>query len=171
MIRILNMDVLNLQDDVVFHNPAIVLYAAGCKWKCKYCHSRDTWDFNQGYDLTAYEMIELLNTLKQYTEDTTIVGEGGDFFFQLKNWFDFIKDVKDEHSWIKVVWSTGASLNVVRNIFNKRFAYMKSYFDAILCDRPFEKENKLNIKTLYIPSTDEFQKVIVTQQGGLEYAC
>jgi len=167
MIRVLSVDVFNLQDDVVFNNPAVVLYAAGCKWKCKYCHSKNTWDFNQGYELASNDMIRLLKELQQYSNDITLVGEGGDFYFQLENWFDFIRDVKTECPFVKVVWSTGASFKTLKSIFSKLKPDYKQYFDAILCERPFFKENKVNRKTLYVPLNDTYKEVIITPEGGM----
>jgi organic radical activating enzyme len=172
-IKILHMDRLNLQDDCVFNNPAIILYAAGCKWGCKYCHSKNTWDFNQGYYITVDNIENLVKDFIDNNLSITIIGEGGDFFFQLDDWFEFIKDLKERfnnNELIKVIWYTGAEIEDIIKLFSiEKYKHYKKYFDVILCGKPFYDKEDKNIKVLYDVKNDNFYLVEITPNGGLQH--
>jgi len=102
-----------LQDDIVYNNPAISLYATGCSWKCKGCYNKELWDFehpdNRKYK--ACTLIDYINAKSKYlpSKDISIVGVGGDFWFQVQAWLGFIKEVKEALPDVKTVWYTGAA--------------------------------------------------------------
>jgi organic radical activating enzyme len=172
-IKVVSVEVMNLQDDVLYHNPAIVFYAAGCKWDCKYCHSKNTWNFNQGYYVTPEDYYDIIKDLLFNNAPVTIIGEGGDFYFQLENWFNFVKDIKDKFKLfsdlLKVIWYTGAEVDEIQDIFYNKYPEMQRYFDAVLCGKPFYNKKDKNIKDLYFPSIDVIAKVEITQDGQLIY--
>lgn len=172
MIKVNSIDFLNLQDDVIFNNPAIIFYASGCNWKCKYCHSKDTWDFNKGVFVDESIVDNVITDFISNKLPITLIGEGGDFWFQRKEWSEFIKNIKDKYynyfNLIKVVWYTGAEVGDVEDWFSKNEEYRK-YFDVVLCGKPFMNKEELNVKDMYIPKFKKCERVIITKEGRLEF--
>ena len=40
-----------------------VVFMQGCILKCKYCHNRDTWEFDSGNKMTVSDLVK---TIKKY---------------------------------------------------------------------------------------------------------
>lgn len=105
-------------DDIIFHNPSLVLYASGCKWACPGCHNKALQCFSPPEAL-AYDNTDTLlkyissqiKTNKILSNGFTIVGSGGDFYFQLEQWLDFCNKAKDQLPDAKIIWYTGAEFN------------------------------------------------------------
>ena len=155
-IRIARLE-FNLMDDVFFNRVAAVLYAAGCKWKCAGCHSKALWNA-KGKEYSSEMFIKkLLREFKYPEKDLTVVGQGGDFWFQLENWIGFCKDIKKHLPNIKIAWQTGASKEDIKSYF-KDSIYP---FDVIACERPFAvKEEGENRKYLIWSDGHEEWKVL-----------
>lgn len=45
-----------------------ILFMQGCPLRCKYCHNRDTWDKNDGKDITVDEVISSALKYKSYMD-------------------------------------------------------------------------------------------------------
>ncbi len=103
----------SLQDDIVYKKPALALYATGCSWKCKGCHNKELWNFNHpdNKSYPAKKLIEYVRSRQKYlpAKDITVVGMGGDFWYQLDNWLAFTREIKEAFPEIKVLWYTGAN--------------------------------------------------------------
>ncbi len=113
MLKVANV-VWSFADDIIFHNPALVLFAHGCKWACPGCHNKalqcfesiETPKFSHSDDLMRF-VFEAAVKYK-FNHGLTIVGSGGDFFFQLDAWLAFCKKIKHLFPAIKLIWYTGA---------------------------------------------------------------
>ena len=42
-----------------------LIFLQGCPLKCKFCHNRDTWEFNNAG--TEYTIADLINKINRYT--------------------------------------------------------------------------------------------------------
>lgn len=58
-----------------------VIFFSGCKHKCKGCHSKDTWDFNYGQEVTDDIINIIREEIKKRPFVKTIVLSGGDPFY------------------------------------------------------------------------------------------
>lgn len=63
-----------------------ILFLQGCPLKCKYCHNRDTWNFNGG---TVRSLTDILEEIKRYqpyfnTSHGGVTVSGGEPLFQAK---------------------------------------------------------------------------------------
>lgn len=102
----------SLQDDVIYNNLALVLYATGCRWNCKGCYNRQLWDFNHpdSRPITPEDLFKYILNKADYIpqENISIVGLGGDFWFQYEAWKKFTKELKELCPKVKIVWFTGS---------------------------------------------------------------
>lgn len=139
MVKINNIT-WSLQDDIVYNNIALCLYATGCAWNCKGCYNKELWDFNHpgSFLLSAEGLTKYLEEKTRYIpEDSiSIVGMGGDFWYQLDNFIELINNVKAKFPNIKVVWYTGAHPNY-------RPDKDLSMFDTILWGKLTNRDGKV----------------------------
>jgi len=104
----------SFSDDIVFHNLALVLYANGCKWACHGCHNKklqcfepvESLKFTTLPAITEYITDRVDNSIQP--EKITIVGSGGDFYFQLPAWEKLCKELKMLYPNMPIIWYTGA---------------------------------------------------------------
>lgn len=110
-IYIANSISANLCDDIVYGNIAISLPAIGCKFGCELCHSKSLQEPRLAFGrlLSAEDFIEsMTSAVNNIGRNITIVGTGGDFFFQLDQWILFCHKVKSTFGrLVKIVWYTG----------------------------------------------------------------
>lgn len=95
--------------DIVFGNIDVSIYAQGCKFGCKHCHSKQCNDSKE-YDFISHNDILRLCTKIVGAKEVSIVGLGGDFGFQMSEWIWFcqmIKDFEQTSKTIKTILYTG----------------------------------------------------------------
>ena len=148
-------------DDIVFGNPALVLFAHGCKWACPGCHNKELQCFESTEmidDPFAFIYRKIINAM-ELTEDVTLVGSGGDFYFQMEDWVYFCEEVKYTFPNIKIVWYTGLEYDTTKVAELEKL----SIFDGILWGRLNNTNGKV-VKTLSKSITDHKlpEKVIVS---------
>ena len=110
MIRIVR-EAWSLQDDIIFENPSYDLYALGCAWNCPGCHNGTLQSFESpdAYNISYSDRRDYLRSrLDLLDGDLTVLGLGGDFWFQFRDWLDFNIELKRDLPSIKTVWYTGA---------------------------------------------------------------
>ncbi len=102
-------------DDIVFSNIGLVLYANGCRWGCPGCHNKQLQcfenitqlRFEDNAAIIAY-VTDKIHSMAYLDNNLTLIGSGGDFFFQLSAWTELCLSLKALFPWLKIVWYTGA---------------------------------------------------------------
>lgn len=153
MLKVANVT-WSLTDDIIFNNPALVLFANTCKWACPGCHNKALQCFESTNDLlfsdTHAVMSYVFNCVTKYKfmNELTVVGSGGDFFFQLNAWLDFADRLDYIFPAAKLIWYTGAEYSEenLDKLLNK-----KHLFDAILWGKLRHREGMV-VKTLTLGS-------------------
>lgn len=58
----------------------VVVFFQGCKLRCKYCHNPDTWNHNEGTEMTPEELVNKIIRFKPYFERSGggVTFSGGD---------------------------------------------------------------------------------------------
>lgn len=51
-----------------------IVFMQGCPLKCKFCHNRDTWDFNKGEEYSVDDIVKKLKRVKPYIEASSLGG-------------------------------------------------------------------------------------------------
>lgn len=106
-----------------------LVFMQGCPLKCKYCHNRDTWDFNTGNKMSVEDLV---NTIKRYVpymkvSHGGVTISGGEPLLQA----DFVKElfVKLHELNIHTCIDTAGSLPITENIKE-----LLNYTDLVLLD-------------------------------------
>lgn len=55
-----------------------VVFFQGCPLRCSYCHNPDTWDFAEGRDITAEELLDEYDSYKEFLSSGGITATGGE---------------------------------------------------------------------------------------------
>ena len=75
-----------------------IVFMQGCPLKCKFCHNRDTWDFNKGEEYTVEEIVKKLKRVKPYIDASSLGGgitvSGGEPLGQAKFVLNLFKECK-----------------------------------------------------------------------------
>lgn len=68
-----------------------IVFLQGCLMRCKYCHNRDTWDFNDGREVTVDEIMKEVVTYRHYMKATGggVTASGGEAMMQP----EFVRDL------------------------------------------------------------------------------
>ena len=77
-------------------NMRLVLFLAGCKLRCLYCHNPETWNFDGLKEISPEEVLKLYNKYKNYYgENGGVTFSGGEPLLQSEFVLDTIKLLKD----------------------------------------------------------------------------
>ena len=55
-----------------------VIFFQGCPMRCSYCHNPDTWNFTEGNETTAAELLDVYNSYKEFLSSGGITATGGE---------------------------------------------------------------------------------------------
>ena len=73
-----------------------VLFMQGCPLRCLYCHNPDTWEFGNGTEYTAEEIVKRALRYKEYYGDKGgITLSGGEPMFQFDFTYELLKRAKE----------------------------------------------------------------------------
>lgn len=79
-------------------NMRLVLFLAGCKLRCLYCHNPETWTFEGAKQISPEEVLKLYNKYKNYYgEHGGVTFSGGEPLLQSEFVLETIKLLKENH--------------------------------------------------------------------------
>ena len=133
--QIRNMDISNGE------HIGVSLFVQGCRFCCKGCFNKETWDFNGGKEWTQEvedKFFDLIN--RPYIKRVSILGgeplADGNKLVVL----DLIKKIKDKYP-NKSIWLyTGYTLEEISSLNNLR------YIDVLVDGRYIEEQKDLTLK-------------------------
>ena len=77
-------------------NMRLVLFLAGCKLRCLYCHNPETWSFEGLKEISPEEVLKMYNKYKNYYgENGGVTFSGGEPLLQSEFVLETIKLLKD----------------------------------------------------------------------------
>lgn len=106
---------------------ALCYYTQGCTHHCKGCFSKQTWDFNSGFELTGGKIDELSYCLKNYKYDYLCL-LGGDPLDDLETSKFIINLCKKFQPNIKIWCYTGYTLETIPS----ECRYILNYIDVLI---------------------------------------
>lgn len=76
----------------------VVVFMQGCSLRCKYCHNPDTWNYNDGEEVTPEELVNKLKRFRPYFERSGggVTFSGGDPIRQPEFLIEALKLCKKE---------------------------------------------------------------------------
>lgn len=76
----------------------VVVFMQGCSLRCKYCHNPDTWNYNDGEEVTPEELVNKLKRYRPYFERSGggVTFSGGDPIRQPEFLIEALKLCKEE---------------------------------------------------------------------------
>ena len=66
-----------------------VIFFQGCPMRCRYCHNPDTWKMNGGKEMTADEILEKVEDVREFIRNGGITATGGEPLMQI----DFLTEL------------------------------------------------------------------------------
>jgi len=129
------MKVLNIIPGTIVDGEGLrtSIYFAGCKHHCKGCHNPESWDFNNGKDMTVDEILKVIEENR-----FNVTYSGGDPLFQKLD--DLVLLSKKIHELGYNIWLyTGFTIEYLRK--NSKYNEILDNIDVIV-DGPFIEEKK-----------------------------
>lgn len=93
-----------------------VVFFQGCILQCKYCHNRDTWEFNNNNEISAEELFNEIIKYKEYFDISNggVTFSGGDPLAQPEFLIEILKILKENN--IHTAIDTSAMFNINEDI-------------------------------------------------------
>ena len=106
-----------------------VIFMQGCPLKCKYCHNRDTWDFNGSVQYAIEPVIEKIMRSKPYFDHSNggVTVSGGEPLAQSEFVLELFKELKKRG--IHTALDTAGSYKITPEI-----EMLLSYTDLVILD-------------------------------------
>ena len=93
-----------------------VVFMQGCNLRCRYCHNRDTWEFNTGMQITPKELLNKILNFKEYMDISNggVTFSGGDSLCQPKFLIEILKLLKNNN--IHTAIDTSGMFNLNKDV-------------------------------------------------------
>ncbi|KGM94082.1 pyruvate formate lyase-activating protein [Clostridium botulinum] len=93
--RIHSFESMGLVDGPGIRN---IVFFQGCPLRCSFCHNPDTWDFNDGYEISSEELVKKIIRFKPYFKnDGGVTFSGGEPLMQPKFLLETLKLCKENN--------------------------------------------------------------------------
>ena len=110
-----------------------IVFLQGCNMRCKYCHNPDTWNMNDGEEMTSDELLKRALRYKSYWKDSGgITVSGGEPLLHIDFLIDFFRRAK-EYGVHTVIDTAGNPFTRDEPFFSK-FNELMNYTDLFLLD-------------------------------------
>ncbi|MBR1395796.1 MAG: anaerobic ribonucleoside-triphosphate reductase activating protein [Prevotella sp.] len=88
----MRLRILDIVEDTMVDGPGFrtSIYCAGCRHQCKGCHNPQSWDFNQGREMTVEEIMRIIMA-DPYTRGVTF--SGGDPMYQAARFAELARQI------------------------------------------------------------------------------
>ncbi|PSU32321.1 pyruvate formate lyase 1-activating protein [Photobacterium lutimaris] len=75
-----------------------IVFMQGCLMRCQYCHNRDTWDLNEGKEITVEELINEAKSYRFFMKSSGggVTASGGEAMMQPEFVRDFFRAAQAE---------------------------------------------------------------------------
>lgn len=134
-----------------------VVFFQGCPMRCMYCHNPDTWNYNVNKKMTAEEILEKYDKVKEFLKNGGLTATGGEPLSQIDFLIELFKQAKQKN--IHTALDTSGILFNKNN--TKKIDELLKYTNLVLLDIKHIDSNEHNKLTGH-PNTNvlEFAKYL-----------
>lgn len=108
-----------------------VIFFQGCPMRCKYCHNPDTWQLRSGKEMTAEEILEKVEDVREFLRNGGITATGGEPLMQLDFLTELFRKAKTEHSFHTCLDTSGIAFTPGNT---EKFDELMRYTDLVMLD-------------------------------------
>lgn len=133
-----------------------VIFMQGCTLKCKYCHNRDTWNFNSGTPTSLDELVKEILNYKSYMDNSGggVTVSGGEPLLQVEFVTELFKELKARK--IHTALDTAGSIPI-----SSKIKELLKYTDLVLLDiKHIDEQKSINLTGVSNKNNLEFAKYL-----------
>lgn len=127
----MDIRILDILEETMADGPGLrtSIYCAGCPHHCPGCHNPQSWDINNGHDVSVEDLLEVIKA----DEFCNVTFSGGDPLYQVDAFTELARRIKEETT--KTIWCyTGFTYEQI--LGDSRLSQILPYLD-VLVDGPF----------------------------------
>ena len=96
----MNIKILDVLEETMADGPGLrtSIYCAGCPHHCPGCHNPQSWDINNGHDVSVEDLLEVIKA----DEFCNVTFSGGDPLYQVDAFTELARRIKEETT--KTIW-------------------------------------------------------------------
>lgn len=163
------MRLLNVYKETITDGVGLryAIYLSGCLHHCSGCHNPESWDANNGIQLSDFVLEQMIEEIKDNPLLDGITISGGDPFYNPKGLLHLLISLK-EGTRLNIWCYTGYTIEYI--LAHEEYARCLEYID-VLVDGPFVKQlydptllfrGSSNQRVLKIPKTGEISLETIT---------
>lgn len=111
----------------------LVIFLKGCPMRCQYCHNPDTWDMQDGTEMTVDEIWEQYEANKSFYRHGGITVTGGEPLLQIDFVLELFKKAK-ENNVHTCIDTSGITYHPGESEYNTKLDTLMTYTDLVMLD-------------------------------------
>lgn len=108
-----------------------VVFFQGCPMRCKYCHNPDTWNPNGGTLMSADEILDKAEGVREFLKGGGITATGGEPLMQLDFLIELFKKAKEKHDFHTCLDTSGITFTEAKR---EKYDELMKYTDLVMLD-------------------------------------
>ncbi|MGN1116173.1 MAG: pyruvate formate-lyase-activating protein [Candidatus Ornithomonoglobus sp.] len=108
-----------------------VIFFQGCPMRCLYCHNPDSWDPKGGTEMTAEEILQKADSVREFLKNGGITATGGEPLMQLEFLTELFRRAKDDYSFHTCLDTSGVTFNEKNRA---KFDELMKYTNLVMLD-------------------------------------
>ncbi|MGN0163089.1 MAG: pyruvate formate-lyase-activating protein [Candidatus Ornithomonoglobus sp.] len=108
-----------------------VIFFQGCPMRCLYCHNPDSWDPTGGTEMTAEEILQKADNVREFLKNGGITATGGEPLMQLEFLTELFKRAKDEYGFHTCLDTSGVTFSGKNK---SKFDELMKYTNLVMLD-------------------------------------
>ncbi|MEC9485464.1 MAG: pyruvate formate-lyase-activating protein [Candidatus Izemoplasma sp.] len=104
-----------------------VIFTQGCHMRCLYCHNPDTWEMNQGTEMSIDSLLDQIDDLKVFLKTGGVTVSGGEPLLQAKSIIPLFKALQERG--IHTCLDTAGFVDLTEDVKT-----LLSYTDLVMID-------------------------------------
>lgn len=131
-----------------------VVFFQGCPLRCKYCHNPDTWELKKGKEMTADEILEKANGIREFLKGGGITATGGEPLVQMDFLIELFKKAKEKYNFHTCLDTSGITFTEKQI---DKYNELIKYTDLVMLDiKHIDKQEHINLTGLKSDSVTDF---------------